>query len=67
MKHCIIVALASLIVFITALVSMKRIKDLPDMPGSDKGKLKTENALILVFSFVSLVVSVGCLAMNKPY
>lgn len=65
MTYCFIIAFASLIVFIIALVSMKRIKDLPDMPGTAKSRLKTENTTILIFSFISLIVAVGCLAMHK--
>lgn len=65
MKYYFIIAIVSLIVFITALVSMKRIKDLPDMPGSQKNNLKNENLIILIFSFISLIVSVGCLIMHK--
>ena len=47
MKSYIIVALLSLIVFITSLVSMNKIKTLQDMPGSPKKELQNQNMIIM--------------------
>jgi uncharacterized membrane protein len=65
MNCCILIAILSLIAFITALVSMNKIKNMPDTPGSSKKELQNQNMIIMLATFITLVTSLGCLAM-KP-
>jgi uncharacterized membrane protein len=66
MRLCIIIAVLALVVFITSILSMNKIKNLPEMPGSEKQMLQNQNMVILLGSFIILVVSLGCLATHKP-
>ena len=66
MRLCILIAILALVVFITSILSMNKIKNLPEMPGSDKQTLQNQNMVILLGSFIILVVSLGCLATHKP-
>lgn len=68
MSCCILVALLSLTAFITSLVSMNKIKNMPgDMPGNPKKDLQNQNMIILLTTFSSLVISLGCLAMKRKF
>jgi len=67
MSCCILVALLSLTAFITSLVSMNKIKNMPEMPGNPKKDLQNQNMIILLTTFSSLVISLGCLAMKRKF
>jgi hypothetical protein len=64
MRLCILIAVLALVVFITSILSMNKIKNLP--LESEKQALQNQNMVILLGSFIILVVSLGCLATHKP-
>jgi membrane protein insertase Oxa1/YidC/SpoIIIJ len=67
MNCCILIAILALVAFITSLLSMNKIKSIPEMPGSTKKDLQNQNMVIMLVTFVILVYSLGCLAKVKKY
>jgi hypothetical protein len=65
MHCCILIALLALVAFITSLLSMNKIKMIPEMPGSTKKDLQNQNMVIMLTTFVILVYSLGCLVKTR--